>query len=176
MIADIQIEGLHAQIINDLNSQNVLTGNRGNADLFFLAVLIGLYHSKQSEMELLNIESLNISRTFLAKDRRSEFKYLLNTFENLESKFNGVELSISQIFLDEEGTNNSDKMISIKKHGYAGLEYLHKKYLEDTMIYDKVDVIKEISKDLLEVEELEKLELDVKPVINSIDDLLERDD
>ncbi|WP_414053029.1 hypothetical protein [Macrococcus animalis] len=174
MSSDIILEGRQVQIINSLYEKDLFTGNRGSAELFFLAVLKGIFESKEEVMDI-GGEQIHISRTVLNHQNRANLKYLINTFENLEQKFNGNEISLYQIFLDEEGTDNTDKFQMIKNHGYAGLEELHKEYLEENEIVDKFDVVKMIESEMLTRNELDQIEINLEPSINTIDDILESD-
>ncbi|WP_414043954.1 hypothetical protein ACMGE9_03915 [Macrococcus sp. EM39E] len=174
MSSDIVLEGRQVKIINELYEKNLFTGTRGSAELFFLAVLKGLYNSKEETMDV-GGEQINISRTFLNNPKRVNFKYLINVFENLEQRFAGNELTMSQIFLDAIGTDDNDKFQLIKNHGYAGLELLYDELLVQKDIVDKFDVVSIIDSEILTREELDAIEIKMEPAINTIDDILESD-
>ncbi|MDW3898678.1 hypothetical protein [Staphylococcus saprophyticus] len=174
MSSDIILEGKHSQIIYSLNEKGLFNKKNGSAELFFFAVLKGMYLGEEGELDT-GGNPINISRVYLDNSKRSNFKYLLNVFENLEKKFNGIDLTMNQIFLDSSGTYDSNKFQTIKNHGYAGLEKLHEEFLVENKINDSLDVIAVIEQDLLTANELEDIEIKQEPQEKNIEDLLESD-
>lgn len=172
MSSDITLQGKQSELITNLFEKGIFDKSSGNAGVFFLATLIGIFESQIGEADSGGKE-VNISRTYLAKSDRANFRFVLNTFENLEKKFNGVDQSMTQIFLDEEALNDSEKFQSVKNHGYAGLEILNNNFFADNTIIDALDIVTLIEGDLLTTEELDDIEITSSPVtIDSIDDLL----
>lgn len=172
MSSDILLQGKQSEQLTALFESEIFDKANGNAGVFFLASLIGIYESKVEEAGSGGNE-LNISRTYLNNPNRHNFRYVLNTFENLEKKFNGIDQSMTQIFLDEQGLNNSDKFQLIKNHGYAGLDILNEYFLSKNVISDNLDVVTMIEKDLFTVEELDQIKIISNPIVEeSIDELL----
>ncbi|MBF0748894.1 hypothetical protein AXY37_10620 [Mammaliicoccus lentus] len=174
MSSDIILEGKQSQLITSFYEKGIFNKKNGYAELFFLAVLRGMYESSEGEIDT-GGNQVSISRVYLDNSKRANFKYLINVFENLEKKFNGTELTMSQIFLDSAGTYDTNKFQTIKNHGYAGLELLYEEYLEEDKISDNLDVIAIIEKNLLTKEELDQIEIKQEPTENTIDEILKSD-
>ncbi|MCD8788923.1 hypothetical protein K1Y15_06995 [Mammaliicoccus sciuri] len=170
MSTDIILEGKQSELISKFIDQGIFNKNNGYAEIFYLAVLAGMFEGKEGEIDS-GGNSISVSRVYLTN--RPNFKYIINIFENLEKKFKGIEMTMPQIFLDSVSTNDTEKFQSIKNHGYAGLEILNNHYFEGNKISDNLDVVAIIDADLKTQEELNQIEINIEPKENTIDDILE---
>lgn len=97
MRSDIVIEGENAEIFKDLINNEIY---QSNVDIFFDALLIGLLESKKGEATPgdQNVETVEITRTWINNSSRSNFKTLISNFINLELQKQGEPLNIQDVF------------------------------------------------------------------------------
>lgn len=150
MKSDIVVEGYHAGIIKKLIDQGLF---ESRVEVFFTAAMTGILYEKQSEPSD-GQERVEITRTWINNATNSNFKTLITTFLNLQAKMLGEPLKLQEIFLDEEQTNSSEKIASLKSYAYFGLEYLEDKYLKRNLIMDDLDLMNSIEEGLLKEEEI----------------------
>ncbi|MGD3159493.1 hypothetical protein ACMG5P_03635 [Staphylococcus haemolyticus] len=144
MRSDIVIEGENAEIFKDLINNEIY---QSNVDIFFDALLIGLLESKKGEATPgdQNVETVEITRTWINNSSRSNFKTLISNFINLELQKQEEPLNIQDVFLDEEGTNSTKVVQLMKKYAYYGIQKLKRIYFEEQQLEDTLDYLNYVS-------------------------------
>ena len=150
MKSDIIVEGHHASIIKKLIDKGFF---ENRTQVFFTAAMTGILFEKQSEPSD-GDDRVEITRTWINRPNNSNFRGLITTFLNLQSKMLGEPLKLQDIFLDEEQTNSSDKIVSLKNYAYFGLEHFEREYLIDNLINDDMDLMNTLESELLNEAEL----------------------
>lgn len=175
MKSDIIIMGSHAEIINKFRQHKLYTPTVSAADIFFIASLIGMYEGKIDEVDTLGNSKIEISRLYAVN--KPDILRIISTFENLEDKYNGIDLTLSEIFMDEEKTNSKEKMQKIKDHAFYGLKKLEETYFnQETTLLNELDTILMIEQQLKTVKELSEFKVANEPVCElTFEELIEEE-
>lgn len=151
MKSDIVIEGQHAAVFKKLIENNFY---QSNTNIFFDALMIGLLCGEKGEPTV-GDERVEITRTWLNNPQRSNFRTLISNFINLELQYEGEPLKLQDIFLDELGTNDSEKIVLMKEYAFFGIQKLSEIYFDGDSIDDDTDYLNFISNDLTRTDNID---------------------
>src|SRR5699024_168111 len=144
MKSDIVIEGENASVFKNLITYNYY---KSNTDIFYDALMIGLLSGQKGEVTF-GDERIEVTRTWINNSHRSNYRTLISTFVNLELSYQGEPMKIQEIFLDELGTNSSEKVALMKEFACFGIKKLNEIYFENNDIDDDIDYLNFVSDDL----------------------------
>lgn len=144
MKSDIVIEGKNAEIFKKLIAKDFY---QSNTDIFFDSLMLGLLYGKKGDITI-GDERVEITRTWLNNPIRSNFRTLISTFINLELHHQGEPLKMQEIFLDELGTNSSEKAKLMRDFASFGIKKLDEIYFHNTDIDDLTDYFNFVSDDI----------------------------
>ncbi|MCD8904163.1 hypothetical protein K2V56_01625 [Staphylococcus chromogenes] len=172
MKSDVVIEGEHATIINKLIDYKYYNSK---TDVFFDGLLVGILNGRRSSVKVGN-DRVEITRTWLNKSQRSNFKTLISAFINLEQHHQGEAMNIQEILNDKEGTDSSSTLKLMKEYALYGIEKINEIYFLNNELADDMDYFNFIETSLDEYKDMitfteeneDPLDREVKEILNEM--------